>query len=94
MTDVSHQHLITQNQQTSDFLSHFRVSDHSHAAQVNNDLVKHLVHTSPFTQTCLTALPLFPWLLWLGSLPLMLSMLINWRNLAKRWMAHKDANAR
>ena len=62
----------------------FAYAPMAHAAQANTDLVKHLVHSSPFFQTCITALPIFPWLLWLWSVPLMLSMLINWRSLTKR----------
>ena len=56
----------------------------AHAAQVNNEVVKHLVHSSPFFQTCLTVLPCFPWLMWLWSVPLMLSMSAQWWALAKR----------
>lgn len=61
----------------------YAVGPMAHAAQVNNDFVKHLVQSSPFFHTCWSVLPWFPWLMWLWSLPLMLSMITHWCMLAK-----------
>jgi RNA polymerase sigma factor (sigma-70 family) len=56
----------------------------AHAAQVNDEVVKQLVHSSAFFQGCLRVLPWFPWLMWLWSVPMMVSMGAHWLGVVKR----------
>ena len=61
----------------------FALGPIAHAAQVNNELVRHLVKSNPFFQACWAALPYFFWLMWLWSVPIILSSIAQWRVLAK-----------
>jgi RNA polymerase sigma factor (sigma-70 family) len=61
----------------------FALGPVAYASQVNNELVRHLVNSNPFFQTCWTILPYFPWLTWLWSVPMMLSMVGQWWAMAK-----------
>ncbi|MDR3404791.1 MAG: sigma-70 family RNA polymerase sigma factor [Chthoniobacter sp.] len=63
----------------------FALGPIAHAAQVNNELVSHLVKSNPFFQACWRILPYFPWLMWLWSIPMMVSMIVQW------WVGGKRA---
>jgi len=57
----------------------------AHAAQVNNELVEQCVKTNPFFRFCgLTLRPYVFWLMWLWAVPVMTSMMLQWRGLARR----------
>jgi hypothetical protein len=56
----------------------------AHAAQVNNELVRHLVRSNPFLQTCWRTLPYFPWLMWLWAFPMMILMTVRWWAIARK----------
>jgi len=57
----------------------------AHAAQANNELVEHFMKTNPFFRFCgLTLRPCVFWLMWLWAIPIMISMMLQWRRLAKR----------
>jgi hypothetical protein len=54
----------------------------AHAAQANNELVRHLVRSNPFFEACWRILPYFFWLMWVWMIPMMISALVQWRVLA------------
>jgi RNA polymerase sigma factor (sigma-70 family) len=54
------------------------------AAQTNNEFVRHLVQSNPFFQGCWMILPYFFWLMWGWAVPLMISMVFQWRVRANR----------
>jgi hypothetical protein len=58
---------------------HFALGPVAHAAQVNNDFVRHLVRSNPFFEACWTILPCFFWLMWVWAIPLMISGILRWR---------------
>jgi len=61
----------------------------AHAAQVNNEFVKHLVKSNPFFEACWIILPHFFWLMWVWAVPIMISQIVQWRVLAKRRQLEK-----
>jgi hypothetical protein len=63
----------------------------AHAAQVNNELVRHLVRSNPFLQTCWRVLPYFPWLMWVWAIPMMIPMVVLWWTIARK-QARERAN--
>jgi RNA polymerase sigma factor (sigma-70 family) len=62
----------------------FALGPIAHAAQVNNELVRHLVKSNPFFQTCWKIVPHFIWLMWVWAIPLMISMIVQWRAIARK----------
>ncbi|HEX4349350.1 MAG TPA: sigma-70 family RNA polymerase sigma factor [Verrucomicrobiae bacterium] len=62
----------------------FALGPVAHAAQVNNELVRHLVRSNPFFQGCWMILPYFSWLMWMWAVPMMISAMVQWRVLANR----------
>ncbi len=61
----------------------FALAPVAYAAQVNTELARQLVRSSPFFQACWAAVPSFPWLMWLWSVPMMISMAAHWRGVMK-----------
>jgi hypothetical protein len=51
----------------------------AHAAEANTDFVRHLVISNPFFEACWIILPYFFWLMWVWAIPMMISMVIQWR---------------
>ena len=62
----------------------FALGPIAHAAQVNNELVRHLVKSNPFFQACWIIKPYFFWLMWAWGIPMMISMIVQWRAIARR----------
>jgi hypothetical protein len=62
----------------------FALGPVAHAAQVNNELVRHLVKTNPFLQTCWKVVPYFFWLMWVWAIPMMISMIVQWWAIARK----------
>ena len=62
----------------------FALGPIAHAAQVNNELVRHLVKSNPFFQTCWKIVPHFIWLMWVWAIPMMFSMIIQWWAVARK----------
>jgi hypothetical protein len=62
----------------------FALGPIAHAAQVNNELARHLWGSNPFFQVCWMVLPYFFWLMWVWSIPMMISSIVQWRVLAKQ----------
>ena len=62
----------------------FALGPVAHAAQVNNELVRHLVKTNPFLQTCWKVAPCFFWLMWVWAIPMMISVIVQWRAIARK----------
>ena len=62
----------------------FALGPAAHAAQVNNELVRHLVKTNPFLQTCWKVVPYFFWLMWVWAIPMMISMIVQWWAIARK----------
>jgi len=56
----------------------------AHAAQVNNDFVRHLVRSNPFLQACWKMVPNFFWLMWVWAIPMMISMIVQWWTIARK----------
>jgi RNA polymerase sigma factor (sigma-70 family) len=62
----------------------FALGPIAHAAQANNELAGHLWKSNPFFQVCWMVLPYFFWLMWVWSIPMMISSIVQWRMLAKQ----------
>jgi RNA polymerase sigma factor (sigma-70 family) len=62
----------------------FALGPIARAAQVNNELVRHLVKSNPFLQTCWKIVPYFFWLMWLWAIPIIISMVIQWVAIARK----------
>ncbi|HXI82486.1 MAG TPA: sigma-70 family RNA polymerase sigma factor [Verrucomicrobiae bacterium] len=62
----------------------------AHAAQVNNEFVRHLVKSSPFFRVCWMIVPYFFWLMWIWAIPLMISMIVQWRVIAGRRLLQRS----
>ena len=62
----------------------FALGPIAHATQANNELVRHLVKSNPFFQTCWKIAPHFIWLMWVWAIPLMISMIVQWRAIARK----------
>jgi RNA polymerase sigma factor (sigma-70 family) len=62
----------------------FALGPIAHAAQVNNELVRQLARSNPFLQACWKIVPHFFWLMWIWAIPMMISMMVQWRVLANR----------
>ena len=62
----------------------FALGPIAHAAQVNNELVRHLVRSNPFFEVCWMILPYFYWLMWLWAIPMLISMIVQWRVIARK----------
>jgi len=57
----------------------------AHAAQANNEFVEHFMKANPFFRFCgLTLRPYVFWLMWIWAIPIMISMVLQWRRLAQR----------
>jgi len=54
------------------------------AAQVNTEGVRQLWKSNLFLKTCWKLVPYFFWLMWLWSVPLMISMIARWRDIARK----------
>jgi hypothetical protein len=63
---------------------HFALGPTAHAAQANNEFVRHLVKSNPFFQVCWMIMPYFFWLMWVWAIPIMISMIVQWRVIARR----------
>jgi RNA polymerase sigma factor (sigma-70 family) len=70
---------------------HFALAPIAHAAQVNNEFVRHLVKSNPFFQVCWIFVPYFIWLMWVWAIPMMISGMVQWRVIARRHR-QKQAN--
>jgi hypothetical protein len=67
----------------------FALGPTAHAAQVNNDFVRHLVRSNPFFKVCWRILPYFYWLMWAWGIPIMFSMIFQWRAMASQRRAQQ-----
>jgi RNA polymerase sigma factor (sigma-70 family) len=54
------------------------------AAQVNTEFARQLWKSNPFFQACWKVVPHFFWLMWLWSVPMMTSMIVHWRAIARK----------
>ena len=72
----------------------FALAPIAHAAQVNNEFVGHLWRSNPFFQVCRMVLPYFFWLMLVWSIPLMISMMVQWWALASRRRLDKSSRIR
>jgi RNA polymerase sigma factor (sigma-70 family) len=73
---------------------HFALGPIAHAAQVNTELVRHLVKSNPFFQVCWMLLPYVVWLMWVWAIPMMISMIVHWRVTAnRRRLDKREANS-
>jgi hypothetical protein len=68
---------------------HFALGGIVHAAQVNNEYVRHLLISNPFFRISGMTLPYFFWLMWIWAIPMMISMIVQWRVLANRQRLNK-----
>jgi RNA polymerase sigma factor (sigma-70 family) len=62
----------------------FALGPTAHAAQVNTEFVRHLVRSNPFFKVCWMILPYFYWLMWLWAIPMLISMIVQWRVIARK----------
>ena len=62
----------------------FALGPTAHAAQANTEFVRHLVKSNPFFRVCWMILPYFFWLMWVWAIPIMISMIVQWRVRANR----------
>ena len=56
----------------------------AHAAQANNEFVRHLVKSNHFFEVCWMILPYFMWLMWGWAIPMMTSLMVKWWASANR----------
>jgi RNA polymerase sigma factor (sigma-70 family) len=69
----------------------FALGPIAQAAQVNNELVRHLVRSNPFFEICWKIVPFFLWLMWVWAIPMMISTIVQWWALANRRRLDKRA---
>jgi RNA polymerase sigma factor (sigma-70 family) len=67
----------------------FALGPVAHAAQVNDEFVRHLVRSNPFFQACWKILPWFFWLMWAWGIPLVISMIRQWLAAARQRRAQE-----
>jgi hypothetical protein len=67
----------------------FALGPIAHAAQVNNELVRHLVRSNPFFEVCWVILPYFFWVMWVWAIPIMIAMIVQWWAVANRRRLNK-----
>lgn len=62
----------------------FALGPVAQAAQANNDYVRHLWQANPFLRACWKVVPHFFWLMWVWGIPMMISMGVQWRGIARQ----------
>jgi RNA polymerase sigma factor (sigma-70 family) len=61
----------------------------AHAAQANNEFVRQLVRSNSFLQAGWKMVPYFFWLMWVWSIPMMISQMVQWWALTNRRRLNK-----
>jgi RNA polymerase sigma factor (sigma-70 family) len=62
---------------------YYAVGEMARALQTNSDFVHHLLRSNPFFRISGMILPYFFWLMWVWAIPMLISMIVQWRLLAE-----------